>query len=547
MKINSFDNFVNFKGATININALSDTHGRLERVDAGYQALMKNDAFIKEGYGRENFLITGGDWFISGGKKGFITDPDKPLMKFQAEMFNKFVGKIREKYPRLKSIFIPGNHDLDGGVDIFEKAIRDIDADVIATNLDFRKSYKLKAAIKEGKIIDSKITFVTDDKNENQFHPVLNLGIMPVNLSYYQSDLEGMELIDNVFTAQKFVKPEQYRKTMQLTRDEIDRFKKTYPEGKVILTCHTGVGFAENCAEQGGVDLIFDGHEHKDNIRFVNGCPIVALSQNFQKIVNAKITLDDNGRTKSIELKDIHPLNEKPQGDGEISAFYRELFKEDTKKVYTIKSTDKSLNKLSVENIRNRNNQLANFVCDAILDSIKQKDPTVQIFALNASAIRAGFKIGEKPTVSPFEISNCLDGINSTQADVYITDVTGRELAFMVEDNFLFNKTDTEKNPIIHYSGLKIDKTGFMNAHSKGKRGADLCSYITLQETGEGIDPDKTYRIANPEKYFIKTGNEKIKKMMNKSYPLYENVHDLFKSYFERNPETTFTPDMRLY
>lgn len=549
MQIRPFQSLINFRGATININALSDTHGHLESVDRGYQTLMKNDAFVKEEDGKANYLIVGGDWFISGGKKGFLTDENKPLMKFQAEMFNKFVGKIKEKFPMTKSLFITGNHELDGGVKVFHDTIRDIDADVVMTNLDFNNTGSLKAAVDEGKIVESSISFVTDDKDEDKLHPVLNLGVSPVNMNYYykKAEEEGLNLIDNVYAPQKFIKQEQYSKTMAHVREQVDNFRSLYPNGTVILTCHTGVQFADNCAKAGGIDLIFDAHEHKNNVRFVEGTPIVALSQNFDKIVNAKIVLDDDGNKKGIDIENLKPFEETNFQRGELSDFYDELFKEDSKKAYTLKCSDNTLNELSTKNIRSTNNHLANFVTDAILAEIKKKDPSVQIFALNASAIRGGFKLEGEPNISPFEISNCLDGISFDQGDIYTNEVSGRELSLMVLDNFLFNRIDTEKNPIIHYSGLTIDKTNFMKEYSKGKIGAELCKYLTLEETGENIDPNKTYKIANPEKYFIKSSNDKIKGMYNSAHPLNSNIHDLFLGHFNEKECITFTPRVRFY
>ena len=117
----------------------------------------------------------------------------------------------------------------------------------------------------------------------------------------------------------------------------------------------------------------------------------------------------------------------------------------------------------------------------------------------------------------------------------------------MILDNFLLNRIDTEKNPLIHYSGLKIDKTNLLKAYDRGIIGSKLCQYITLVDTNEQIDPNKKYRIANVEKYFIKSQNERIKNMYSSSKPLNINIHDLFKQHFEKHPEVNYTPDIRLY
>ncbi len=546
MKINGFKNDVNFKGATININALSDTHGNLELADRGYQTMIKHekDVFEKEEKGKANFLIIGGDWFISGGKTGYLTDPNKPLMKFQGEMLNKFIGKIKEKYPMTKSIFVPGNHETDGGIEIFSQAIRNIDADVIITNMDFENSFLMKDAIDEGRVVAEKITVVSDDKDPEKSYPVLNLGIMPVNLEFYLNDHTGLELVENCKVPQKYVSSNQTQKTRALVKARIEEFKEENPNGIVILTCHTGVNLADNLAKETQIDLAFDAHEHKDEVRYVNGTPIVALSQNFQKIANAKIKIDDDGK-KEITIKELRPTEGQFQ-QGELAKFYKTLFEKDVAPQYSI--TSDGITSLSVDNIRNRNNHLANFVLDSIREEIKEYDPDVQIFALNASAIRSGFKISKnEPKTSPIEIANCLVGINHKVANVVVNNVTGRELSFMVLDNLLFNRLDTEKNPLIHYSGLKVDKTGLLAAYDKGIIGEELCKFITLSDTGETINPDEKYRIANVEKYFNKSVNEKIKELYSASEPLNINIHDLLKEHFRKHPNIHYTPENRLY
>ena len=546
MKINNICNNINFKGATINLNVLSDTHGNLELVDRGYQTLMQQekDVFEKEEKGKKNFLIIGGDWFISGAKTGYLTNPNKPLMEFQGEMLNKFIAKIKEKYPLTQSIFVPGNHETDGGVEIFSNAMRNINADVIISNLDFKNSTLMKEAIEEGKIICEQITVVCDDKDPNKKYPVLNLGVMPVNLEYYLNNHSGLELIENCKFPQKNISSNQTQKTRELIKERIVQFRKNNQNGIVILTCHTGVNLADELAKESDIDLIFDAHEHKDETRYVNKTPIVALSQNFKKIVNAKIIVDDNDK-KEIKIRELRPLESQIQ-KGELDEFYKILFEKDVDMIYSI--TSDSLTSLSTDNIRNRNNHLANFVLDCIRDEIKEHDPTVQIFALNSSSIRNGFKISkDKPKTSPIEIANCLVGINHKVANVVVNDVSGSELAYMILDNFLFNRIDTEKNSLIHYSGLKIDKTNLLKAYDRGIIGSRLCQYITLADTNEQIDPDKKYRIANVEKYFIKSQNEKIKNMFSSSKPLNINIHDLFKQHFEKHPKVCYNPDIRLY
>ena len=116
-------------------------------------------------------------------------------------------------------------------------------------------------------------------------------------------------------------------------------------------------------------------------------------------MVNVKIKLDEKGNKRGVEIKELRPDFNQAEETGEIGKFYKKLFEKDTEKIYTIKTTSPEIEDLNTEHIRSGNNYLANFVCDAILEEIQEKDPSVQIFAINASAVRGGFKVGENHRV----------------------------------------------------------------------------------------------------------------------------------------------------
>ncbi len=544
MKINNTSDGTNFKSALININAISDTHGRIELADNCYQTMIKYDTFEKEKRGVENYFLIGGDWFISGDKKGYKTNPNKQIWEFQAEMLNKFIETIKKKYPNTKTRFIAGNHEFDGGEENFISEIDKLNSKTIITNLDFENSKGMKKLIEEGKVVQSDVTFIQDDKKDDVFHPVLNLGIAPVNMNFYMPDLKKVGFTDNIKTPQKEVRREEYQKTEELTKGLIKDFKKKYPNGTVILTCHTGVNFADNMAEEGNIDVIFDGHEHKTQTRYVKNTPIIPLSQNFKHLSNTKIFIDDNGE-KNIQTETFHPDEEIFDKKGELGKYQEEIFTEDMKPCFTVKSKVP----LTLDGVRHENNNLANFVTDSILYEIKNKVKEVDVFALNSSAIRGEITTSKDETknATNYEIMNCMDGLNDNAANILLTSVSGEELTYLVLDNFLFNEKDKEKNPLIQYSGIKINKTDFMKEYKKGKNLKELSNFITLSDTKEKINPNNTYKIANVEKYFIKTTNEKIKDMEKRSVALNLNAKDLFYQHFSSNPFLEVHPDNRIF
>ncbi len=534
MKIQALNNFYTptFKSATVNINAFSDTHGELFLANNAIEEIRrrKKDVFEPQEKGKTNITAICGDWFMDGERTGYLTNPTKKNGFFQLEMFNAFIKQIKDLAPNNTTLFTPGNHEFDGGVPLLEEIFKEIDAEVLISNLNLDASPAFEQSIKDGKLLSEKVIEVEDDKNTNVKHKVLFLGITPVNLISYQKNLDGISLKTNVDKSQSKVQKEDYRETFQYFKQKIADFKKENPKGIVILMSHTGVQFADNLARESTIDLIFDGHEHEDDIRFVNKTPIVPLSQNFKKIVNTKLRINDDGDLDSVKIKEFSPLENRLKGP--LYMLYRKLFNKDLKRIYSIKTDTPYILTLDTQNIRTGNNYLANFVTDSILTQIKKTDPSVDFLALNSSSIRRCLYTAEKSNNSSFDVFNVLSGIKEEDAQIMTTNVSGKELTYMVLDNVLFNREAPNKNPLIQYSGLIINKTKMLEAIDNGEGLDNLVQFVIDEKTGEPINPDKTYKIANAEKYFNKTNNVYIRKLKDKSEYLGASIHEMFKQHF---------------
>lgn len=550
MKISAVNNNIkiqSFKGATVNINAFSDTHGELILANNALEEMRsrKEDIFCKEGKGKTNVLAICGDWFMDGGKTGYTAEPNKPLAEFQLKVLNTFIKQINKLAPHSANLFLPGNHEFDGGVSLLAKILAKINADVIATNIDFKHSPEFNDIIQGNKLVKEKIITVDDDKDPDKTHKVMFLGVIPVNLVKYQKNTNGITPIDNIKKSQAEVERADYSKTIDYCKDKISQFKEENPDGIVVFMSHTGVEFADNLAKESTVDLIFDGHEHKDEIRVVNDTPIIPLSQNFKKIVNTKLKINDNGKLDNIQITDIKPAQNHKQGI--LSKLYLRLFKEDLKKLYSIQTEKPNIEALDIDGIREGNNYLANFITDSILEEAKKKDPTINFFALNASAMRHPLNVSEEPQISPLDIMNVLAGITEVDGSLMITEVTGKELSYMVADNYLFSKETPDKNPVIHYSGLITKREQIWEALENGVDPYELTEYIIDAETNMPIEPDKTYKIMNVEKYFNKSKNSVIKDLKAKSEFTGNKVQELFKNHFTKsNGKLTAKCDKRI-
>ena len=527
-----------FGAAIVNVNAFSDTHGELRLANNALEEMRsrQQDIFCRENKGRLNVLAICGDWFMDGAKRGYTSNPEKKNAEFQLDILNEFINQIKGMAgAETTTLFTAGNHEFDGGVELLDEILSKIDAEVLMTNLDIENSPAFEKSISGDKIINKKIVEADDDKDPDLKHKLMFLGVCPVNMHAYQRNTEGLTFLDNIDKPQRYVKKEDYKTTFDECKRRIAEFKSENPDGIVIFLSHTGVQFADNLAKESTVDLIFDGHEHEDLMRMVNNTPIVPLSQNFKKIVNAEININDNGKLEKININPFSPL--KNETKGPLSKLYYSLFKDDAKKKYQIKTDVKDLKTLDVKDVRGKNNFLANFVTDSILSELQKQDSSIDFFALNSSSIRHSLNIShnEKSSVSDLDVMNVLAGISINDGAVMITELTGRDIVYIVLDNFLFNQDKPQQNSLIHYSGLITDRTRMLEDYQKGKSLDELAKYVTDTRTGMPLEVDKKYKIANAEKYFNKSSNPVIKSMKEQSEYTGDTVQELFKRHFEKS------------
>ena len=548
-KIINFSNYNSFKSANISINSFSDTHGEMLLADSALDKIQqnKNDIFLKNEQGNANILAVCGDWFMNGNQKGYSNNPKKPLAKFQLEIFNELINQIKllAGGRNFTSLFLPGNHEFDSDITLLDEVLSELNAETILTNLNLSDSPALIRSTKRRKVINEKIVEVEDSKNPNLTHRILFLGVCPVNMSAYQTHLTGVDFLDNINKSRHYIDKSDYKKTFNDCITRINKFKKNNPNGIVILLSHTGANFADNLVQQAPVDLVFDGHEHLDDIRFVNKTPIIPLSQNFRKTVNAKLKINDDGHLESITLKTLFPDNSNCQGV--IAKLYHKLFSADLEEKYYIKPENPEVQELDTSHVRTGNNFLANFVTDSILEELNKIYSQVDFFALNSSSIRHSLSTSIDKKNSKFNVLNVLSGIREDQSQIFLTELNGRELLKMVLDNYKFNNESPENNTIIHYSGLIIDRTNLMQAYENGAPDDDLYQYIVNANDNTPINPNKKYIIANAEKYFDKNPNKEIKAMKSKSIATGRNVHELFLEHFENsNGNLTVKCDVRI-
>lgn len=536
MRINTIKpNNLNFKSALLNINAASDTHGQLHLMSDFYSTIEKNknELFLEEKRGNKNVFALAGDWFMAGDVKGYKSNPSYNSQKYQLIFFNKFVQAIHKIKRHTQFIFSIGNHEFDAGVKEFVKTMERLHAKIILTNANFENSPSIKELINKKKILKSQVIKIQDDKNPKKFHKALFVSTAPGNMSYYNKKIKGIDFSDNVFKTQSLLTYEDVQNSIEAIKIEIEKFKKENPKGAVILMDHFAGTFQKELLKQKlPIDVILSAHEHYDDEKVIGKTLIVNLLQNFEKLENIKIKFDDEGNIEEIKGKTYRTLKDSKRNI--ISDFYEKIFKKDIEKKYSIPALDDV--KLNLEGIRVQNSYLANYITDVIAHKIKEKYD-IDFFALNASAIRGPLLTQKEGEIDNTRLLTILNGIKEEDADILISKVTGQELCEIVCENIMLNKNNPKRNPLLQFSGLKINKTLMLNLLEHKTPSQSLCHLITTCD-GEEIQKDKVYYMANVEKFFLKTKNPTIKSLYydkTRTHKTSINAKKAFQQYFEED------------
>ena len=504
MKINS--QIIAFRGATLNINAFSDTHGQLENIGGFFEEIKQNegDLFLKDKKGTKDVIALAGDWYMAGNVSGYKSRPDFNSQKFQLIFFNKLIKELKTFSKNALTIFTPGNHDFDAGFEEFKNCAQKMEGEIVATNIDYENSDDF---IRQ-RLFKSYIVEIPDDKNPALVHKALFLGILPANMSYYNKNLCGIKFLDNVFKSQSKITPDDVQNTINALKNEIDKFKKQNPKGAVILLDHFGGNFQKEILTQGlPIDVILSAHEHLDFEKRTKRTNIFMLCQNFKKFENVKIKFSDNGEIECIQSKAYYPAE--ADCENAMESFFKRVFRKDLETHFEIPVSDDT-KELALKGLRYNNSPLANYITDVILNRIRKKYPDTDFFALNASAIRGSLKTKNSGSINNINLLLTLNGIKEEDADIFISRLSGEELLDIIIENLIANEKDNTKNPLTHYSGLKIQKDLLLKAYKAGVAKKDLIKFLTDTNTLKPLELDKIYSIANVEKFFKKNKNPEI-------------------------------------
>lgn len=510
-------NMVRFGEGQVNILATSDNHAIFENLPGFYSNIANNVDEIFPDKDKSNVLNVGmfaGDWFMDPIRRGYLTNPQKRAGDYQLEFLNLLIKSVKNLVPTFNAFYTPGNHCFDSGDSLLIKYLKKADITAILTASHSSSSASFDLGEDEKKIIKQSYKLkVPDDKDPKKIHEVLVLGVVVPGMGFYNPGMmNNVKVIDDSNNKDADISENDMKMTYNILNRIIKNFKKDNPDGAVVVMSHTGNTISERIANKvKNIDIILNGHDHKDMEKKVKNTRIISLGQNSEFFDALKIHFNDKGRydnktepIKQFKTKDAQIIENDP-----FTKLIEESFREDKKPLATI-LTNENITKLSKnatkkDDIREINNHLANFVTDGVLNSIRQIEPDTAVFGVASSAFRQDLPVN-KPMTN-LQLRDLLNGQTEAMSQVYTGKIKGSDLINIVSKNIQDN-IKNNRNTIIQWSGIQIDKKGIKEALESGKTtNEDMAKYIKIKDDNGNyvdINEDSPYKVAIPNYFFLR-------------------------------------------
>ncbi len=512
--------------------------------------------------------------------------------------YEELLKKVQEGLLKFnfETIYTMGNHCLDGGTRFMLNVMRKNDMKTLITNVDLEKSPLIKKEMENNpKILKSYVYEIPDDKNPNLIHKVLFLGITIPSMDFYNPGLcEGLEFYDNSNQKDTALTEQTLQGTIDAVKKEVDRFKNENPKGVVVLLSHMGERLAEIVRKDvPQINHILNGHDHLNTQSNVGKTSINSLGKDNEMIKAINFEFDDNGDLVKVSMtpyftsttlsdgieshpfkkfldeyleKDMEPIvsvDELKSEDAlsaakenfpmyvnivlsELGVYKPELRNslmqnEDFKnliyvqaklKMQETEGVKQGMTKLSyAKEIRYQNSYLMNFLTSAVKSTIKEKiDSDIFAAGIQSSIVRGGLEDGS----NNLAVMKVFDGVSEELSGVQMGEITGEELTGMIVENILDNIKDKNRNTIIHWSDIQVDrrKIDSINNGTSSEKYSDAVKVRNpMSGMFEPIDLTKTYKIAIGKKYLMKDSIEWPKKIRNKFEPMNKTYNELFRLY----------------
>lgn len=555
----------NFGAAKVNILAMSDGHGQVEKLPDLYEAVYSKKDEIFDGPDKDgkaqkgslNMFVHAGDWFINPGKKGFMGAPEKTAAEFQVDFMNGLLDSLEKNAaPELKAFYTLGNHCMDDGDKFIIDKLSKAKPTTLLTNVNMDNSPSIKSLDEKAKekFKEEQVLEIPDDKDPNKKHKVLMLGMTTPSVDFYvPGQVKGLDVVDRNAIKDIQLRESHFKNTYKKLNDKISKFKEANPQGAVVLLSHNGNNVANMIIQNvDGIDVIVNGHDHKKSSKVLTNKKtgkqtlVTSLYQNNDKFSSIKLKFDDNGNLEKIQEKGYYPAEvNKEKGHVGIDKKFNpmqkklnELLGEDFKPSIFVAGPPE-IKQLSTEGIRKQNSHLMNFVADAVNEEYKTHDPDVDISGVFSASIRQ--PIAVNGWTSNIKLLNLFCGRPLEGGQLCKGEIKGAEFARIVTENYGDNLKNNSRNPLLHYSGVKVNKKGVDDLLMSGGKvtNDDYAKNIEVKDkNGEykPLDLEKTYKVVLPKECFMVPNIQSAMAMYpSKFKDTPYNGDDLFMDYVKRH------------
>jgi len=551
MRIKNINNSVeiNCKSSRVNIVSIADNHGdvlKMQQLMEGFKELGK-DVFEKPlRKGTLNLFAIAGDFFMNPLKKGFMTNPTYTSGDIQYNFLTKLIytAKLAAKGDEsFNTVYVPGNHCFDGGDEWLFKKLKRAQMHTIISNLNLKASPVVKKAMEEtDNIVSKKIYSINDDKNERKKNYLMVLGVTIPTMAYYNPEvINGTVFYDDTNKNDVLLEKKELSKTIRILKKDVEDFKKEHSNGAVVVLSHCGNKLSKIFARAiPDINLILNGHDHKDFTTLVGNTLIVSHGQASRFFMGTKLNIEDNGKIVIQSTKyDVEKYEPAARKDRDIQNFINTCIRKDLEPIIKFDDSIEAKELVYNDSLRYSNSPLVNYYTTGIKESALKYYPDLDLVGIPSSTIRNGLKSHEKrTTMNNMDFMKIFDGINEGFSNLELGTIFGRELYKLVMENAINNINSKTRNAVIQWSDLQINMTQ-IKALKDCLSFEELADYIKIRnpKTGdfEKINFDKDYKVLLSRRYLIKeTECIQVPKMIKDKFVSTEHSYDsLFKEYLQ--------------
>lgn len=553
-----FNKQINFGKANINIAALSDTHGQIDKTAAICDTYEKHKEEIHpDGKNKSNLnvLAVVGDWFMNPTRKGYLSFKET-IGDMQGKFLSDLITRMKSGLGNLSSLYTPGNHCLEGGDSFLFDKVKKCDMTTVMTNVDMEDSKSITSLEPEArkKFTESTVLEVPDDKDPNKVHKMLVLGMICPNMDYYCNGLiNDLDILDRNRKKEVKLEESDLQETYKQFNEQIAKFKEENPDSPVMLLNHAGQRVVQMLCNHCDLDLVLNGHDHKDEAsEFTSATTgkktyVCSLSENAKKLEAVNVHFDDDGKY-SFDSKALYVKLQ--DQDAKFKAAFDETFAEDTKGLVEITDPAGS-ERLKVDNIRYADNPLAKLVTDTIITDIRTTEPDTQLFMMNTSAFRSELQVDKENPVTNMQLMDLMSGLIEKEAKIRVGNFTGQTLTNMVYQNVKENNENKTRNVLMGWSGLQFDRGAIIRLQNDGITDVnETAKHIKIMNKNgewEPINLSQNYKTAVTQKLFDKTILQDVKDAESEFSHLGKTANDcLLAGVKEKGYKLTVPQDIRV-